>query len=460
MCKSTVSRVLCAALLSAVIAGCALYHERPLPEQTDLATSLTPLQVDVSTMQLPGLKPHSFDPAQGLDMTDAAILAVLNNPGLRTTRSEAGAARAQAFAAGLLPGPELSASRDRPTGNTAGLVTGRSIGINYQLSSIFTRGAEQAAAEASARQADLELLWDEWQVAQQARVLFVQCRLDQDKNALLGKLEQAMSERYAATQQALARGDVALDTVGTDLAALGDVQTRASATARDQNSACRSLNELLGLDADVPLQLLAPDASADVAPDEIHAALAKLPQRRPDLVALQFGYAAEDAQVRRAVRAQFPAITLGLNRANDTSNVHTNGVSLSLGFPFLFGGTDTVHAEEASRDALWQAYQQRLDESQTDVRTLVTDIGLLKTRLASLRSSAGDAEQIAQSADAAYARGDLTAPAYYDLTISALNRRLDTLDAQAETLDLHIALETLLGLPPEDLRQPIDEAQP
>jgi cobalt-zinc-cadmium efflux system outer membrane protein len=462
MCRSTVSRALGAALLSAALAGCALYHARPLPEQTDLATKLAPLQVDVSKMQLPGLKPHGFDPVQGLDMTDAAILAVLNNPGLRTARSEAGAARAQAFAAGLLPGPELSASRDVPSGNgnTPGLVTGRSVGIGYQLSSLFTRGAEQAAAEAGAKQADLQLLWDEWQVAQEARVLFVQCRMDQDKNALLGKLEQAMSERYAATQQALARGDVALDTVGTDLATLGDVQSRASAAARDRNIACRSLNELLGLAPEVQLQLLAPDAPMDVTQEEISTALAKLPQRRPDLVALQFGYAAEDAQVRRAVRAQFPAITLGVNRANDTSDIRTHGLDLTLGFPFLFGGADTVHAEEASRDALWQAYQQRLDESASEVQQLAADLALLKTRLASLQTSAGDAEQIAQSADAAYARGDLAAPAYYDLTISALNRRLDTLDAQAEALDLHIALETLLGLPPEDLRHPIDEAQP
>src|SRR5579863_3780157 len=183
MATYTLYRLAGAPLALLLLAGCAAYSDRPLPDKPDLAPSVPDIKVDVRELRLPGLAPHPYDPAKGLDRTDAAILAVLNNPGLRTARSEAGAARAQAFAAGLLPGLELSVSRDVPSGNgnTPGLMTGRSVGIGYQLSSLFTRGAEQAAAEAGAKQADLQLLWDEWQVAQEARVLFVQCRMDQDK---------------------------------------------------------------------------------------------------------------------------------------------------------------------------------------------------------------------------------------------------------------------------------------
>lgn len=448
-----------ATLVCAALGGCALYHARPLPDQTDLAPAIAPLKVDLSAMRLPGLKPHPVDPDQGLDMTSAAILAVINNPALKTARAEAHASAAQAFAAGLLPGPDLTASRDTPSGNgnTPGLAAGRSVGISYQLSALFTYGTAQAAAEAGAHQADLELLWREWQVAQEARVLFLQCSVDRDKAAVLGDLERTLSARYAAMQRAETRGDVALDQLGTDLAALGDVQSRATAAARDENSACRGLNEFLGLAPEVVLKLLPADAPPAVAADTIAAALKDLPQRRPDLVALQYGYAAEDAQVRRAVWNQFPAIGVGVNRSSDTTGIHSHGLDLTLSFPFLFGAIDAVHAEESSRDALWQAYQQRLDESSDEVKELAADYQLLRTHLDSLQSSAGDAEQIAKSADAAYARGDLSAPAYYDLTISALNRRLDTLDTRVETLDLQIALETLLGLPPEDLRHPIDE---
>jgi cobalt-zinc-cadmium efflux system outer membrane protein len=451
---------LVAGLLAAAVAGCAAYSARPLPEKPDLAVSMPALQVDVERLKLPGLRPHAFDPGRGLDMTDAAILAVLNNPGLRTRRGEAHAAESQAFAAGLLPGPQLSASADRPVGNGAGFVTGRSLGLGYDLGALFTRGAEQAAAEASAKQADLELLWDEWQVAQQARVLFVQCRADGDKLAALHDLKQTLDGRYAAEQRALAAGDLALDSLSVDLAALQDVQSRSDTAAHDQNDDCRALHGLLGLSADVPLTLLPPDAPLDIAPADIDAALAVLKQRRPDLVALQYGYQAQDEAVHRAVLAQFPDISLGLNRANDTSNVHTLGLSVGINFPFLFGGAKQVHAAEASRDALWQAYQQRLDETDSEVRQVAADLALIRATLRQLQNSADDTDQMIHAAQAAYARGDLAAPAYYDLSIAALNRRLEQLDLMTQAQQFQVALETLLGVPPEDLRHPVEDKQP
>ena len=238
------------------------------------------------------------------------------------------------------------------SGNTAGLVTGRSIGIGYDLGPLFTSGAEQAAAEAQAQQADLALLWDEWQVAQQARVLFVQCRTDRAELALLGDLKQAMQTRYEAERAALKSGDIAFDSLSTELAALQDVQSRADAMARQESDDCGALNGLLGLSPEVQLTLLAPEVPQDIPAARVDEALARLPERRPDLVALQYGYKAQDEEVRRAVLAQFPSIGLGINKANDTSNVRTTGLSLSLSFPFIFGGAKQVHAAEAGRDAL------------------------------------------------------------------------------------------------------------
>ena len=443
------------------LAGCAAYSARPLPEQPDLAARPGDVKVEVQSLQLPDLKPHAYDPARGLDMTDVAILAVVNNPGLRTARSEARAADVQSFAAGLLPGPQLSASRDKPTGaSAAGNVTGRSMGLGYDLGPLFTSGAEQAAAQAQARQADLDLLWAEWQVAQQARSLSVQCGTDRAESALLGDLKQAMQERYAAEQGALKSGDIAFDDLSAKLAALQDVQTRADAVARQENDDCSALVGLLGLAPGTELVLLPPEPVTDIPAEQVETALKDLPKRRPDLVALRYGYQAQDEEVRRAVLAQFPSIGVGINRASDTSDVHTVGFSVSLNFPFIFGGAKQVHAAEASRDALWQAYQQRLDESQVEVRQSAADLALLQGERNALEVSLGDAEQMSRSAAAAYARGDLTAPAYYDLTIASLNRRLERADLEAQIQQFHVTLETLLGLPPEDLKHPIDEAQP
>ena len=454
------SRFVIACLVSGGLAGCAFYHARPLPQQPDLQPHLAPLRLNVNKIRLPGLKPHPFDPAKGLDMTDVAILAVVNNPALRTARSQARAGEAQAFVAGLLPGPQLNYSLDRPTHQAAQYVSAHSAGIAYDLTALLTHGAAKAAARASARQIDLDLLWQEWQVAQQARLLYLDCYTNIRKLDLLDQLSAGMERRYRSERRAYAEGNVSAAELGLDLAALQNAQSLAAATATFRNAACRSLNEILGLQPQVTLnlvpgnrQLPTPTLSA------LQQDLAELPRRRPDLLALQYGYKSQDEEVWRAVLSQFPGIGFGINRAQDTSDVHTTGFSVGISFPFLSGGAAAVHAAEATRDALWSQYQQRLDEAVSEVHLIHADLEVLDRQLRQSEATQADARQLLAGASAAYRRGDLTAPAYYDLSLAALNRELGTLDIRSQRQQLQIALETLLGLPPEDLRHPVDEPQ-
>ncbi|MGH8396680.1 MAG: TolC family protein [Gammaproteobacteria bacterium] len=455
------SRFLICCLLAGSVAGCVLYHARPLPQKPDLQNDIQPLRMDVSDIHLPGLKPHPFDPSKGLDMTDVAILAVVNNPALKTARAQARAGEAQAFVAGMLPGPQINYSLDHPTNQGPQYVNAHSAGLAYDLTALVTHGATQGAARATARQVDLDLLWQEWQVAQQARLLYVDCLNNERKLSLLSRLRAGMQQRYAAERRASADGDLTLDRLGLDLAALQDVETRTATTATARNTACRSLNEMLGLQPDVVLDLVpSQDTVVMPTPAMLEDALAKLPQRRPDLLALQYGYQSQDEEVWRAVLAQFPGISFGINRARDTSDVHTTGFSVSLNFPFLSGGAAAVHAAEASRDALWSQYLQRLDEAASEVHLIHADLGVLDHELRQADATAVDARQMLSGARRAYAQGNLTAPAYYDLTTAALNRQLATLDLRAQLQKLHVALETLLGLPPQDLTHPINEQQP
>jgi len=445
-------------VLAVGLAGCALYHSKPLPTQPDLQPQLVPVKLDLDRIHLPGLKPHVFDPTKGLDATDVAILAVINNPALKTARVAARASEAQAFVAGMLPGPQLGYSLDHPTHQAPQYVNGYSAGIAYDLSALVEHGAAKSAAHASARQIDLDLLWQEWQVAQQARLLYVDCLNNHDKLRVLNELQAGMAQRYHVEQRAYQAGDVSLGDLGLSLAALQNVQTLTVSIATARNASCRALNEILGLAPDVQLNLIAnTDPVSPPTQTDIDNALAKLPERRPDLLALRYGYKSQDEEVWRAVLAQFPGIGFGLNRAQDTSDVHTVGFSVSLNFPFLGGGAAIVHAAEATRDALWQQYQQRLDEVASEVQLLRADLSVLDRELDQMQSATADNRQMLSGAYAAYARGDLTAPAYYDLTTTALNHRLTALDLRAQQQQLLIALQTLLGLPPQDLQHPVRE---
>lgn len=440
-------------LVAGSLAGCAAYHARALPTAPDTSAHVPAPQIRVETLHLPGLAPHPFDARHGLDATDVAILAVLNDPALKTLRARENASAAQAFAAGLLPGPQVAYSVDRPAGNTAGLVTGRSVGLAYDLNALVASHYRKRAARATAQQADLDILWAEWQTAQQARLLFLQIVHDRQKLALLEQLRQALDSRYQNLRRTLQDGDVTYDVLGLELAAVQDVDARVRSIEIDLSDAQFALNELLGLAPGVHLDLITNSGNPPSPSDqEIDAALKTLPERRPDLIGLQFAYRSADAQVRQAVLAQFPAINFGINRANDTSNVKTNGFSIGITFPFIAGGPASVHAAEAGRDAVWQEYQARLDTAVSSVHTLAADIKLVSAQLARIQTSLPESENTVHVAEAAYARGDLTATDYYNLAITALNSQLQAVDLASEQQQLRIALSTQLGLPPADLK--------
>ncbi|HEX6549223.1 MAG TPA: TolC family protein [Gammaproteobacteria bacterium] len=439
-------------LMAGSLAGCATYHARALPTVPDTRTRVPAPRIRVESLHLPGLAPHPFDASHGLDTTDVAILAVLNDPALKTLRAREHASAAQAFAAGLLPGPQLAYSVDRPAGDTAGLVTGHSVGLSYDLNALVASHYEKNVARATAQQADLDILWAEWQTAQQARLLFVQVVHDRQKLALLKQLRQALDSRYQNLRRALQDGDIGYDVLGLELAAVQDVDGRVRGIETDLSDAQFSLNALLGLAPDVHLDLIAGSGNNSSPSDqEIDTALKALPERRPDLIGLQYAYRSADEQVRQAVLAQFPAINLGINRANDTSNVKTNGFSIGLTFPFIAGGPASVHAAETGRDAVWQEYQARLDAAVSDVHSVAADLKLVSAQLARIQTSLPESANSVHAAGMAYARGDLTATDYYNLAITALNSQLQAVDLAAEQQQLQIALSTQLGLPPADL---------
>ncbi|MEO8837986.1 MAG: hypothetical protein ABI351_04680, partial [Herbaspirillum sp.] len=99
--------------------GCASYILKPLPERVDLPRSAASIVIDSANLPFHHLSSHVFNPADGLDMDEVAMLAVANNPQLKQARDALGIARAQSFAAGLLPDPQLGLTSDHPTNGTS-----------------------------------------------------------------------------------------------------------------------------------------------------------------------------------------------------------------------------------------------------------------------------------------------------------------------------------------------------
>jgi outer membrane protein TolC len=435
-----------ATIAGALLAGCALAPPRPLPTTLSTQASVGRLERDPAGLDLPPLPKRAIDPARGLDPTDVAILAVLNSPDLKAKRAAAGVAAAQVFAARLLPDPQVGATADFPLpGQGAQIAYG--VTPTLDVVGLITHAAALKAARQSRRQADLDLLWAEWGTAQQARALVETILAEEAKAQALSKFQKVAAMRAQASAAALARRDVAGQTASADVALAADAQTALAQAQHDAAKARLDLNALIGLDPGVTLPLVASrDGDWDKA--TIERARTELARRRPDLIALQAGYAAEEANLRKAVLAQFPVLNLGFSHARDNTGITSNGLSANFTLPIFNRGRGQIAIEKATREQLRQEYQGRLDQTDAEVAADLAERTSAEQQAERLARDVSVLAGLADKADAAYRRNDLDGASYVTLAQNLLTKTADLQDRRLAARLAEITLETALFLPP------------
>ena len=436
-----------ALLGAALLAGCAAYRPLALPTDDALVHDVARLSVDVARMPDAALAAHRFDPSDGLDITEVAMLAVVNNPDLRRLRADAGVTRAQAFSAGLLPDPQLALTRETAMGSPAGATVAFTAALTLDIAALLAHSSTRAAADAESRKTDLELLWQEWQTVAKARLLFVKLdALDRSLDVLQAQRDK-LHGRLDAARRATAAGLIARDAATPQLAAFEDASRQYNDLERQRNQARHDLDALLGVAPEVTLALTGSPDIATLDAAGVRAALALAPRRRPDLLALQAGFEAQDDRYRGALRAQFPAITIGPTRGRDTSNVNTAGLSLGITLPLFNRNRGNIAIESATRDRLRLDYQQRLDADAIESHRLVDEQALLVRQLAEIDASLPDLALAADRAAKALQAGNIDALALTAVEGALLARRLERIATQQALHEQAIALQALLGTP-------------
>ena len=436
------------ALLLTGLGGCAVYSPLPLPKSDDLAASLPETPAHGAT---PAPDPARANPPP-LDMSAIATLAVLNNPDLKAARAKLHVASAQAFAAGILPDPQLSASMDRPRDHVYSARDPRypeynayNFGLALDLRALLTHSSTHAAATAAYRQAQEELLWQEWQTIAEARTLYVAQALGAERLDFLQPAADVYTLAVTRSGQAFAQGNVTLDQAGTDQSVLVSVRAQQGAAERASLQAQQSLRALLGLRAEVtiPLQPLA----APVIPEraEVAAAAERLPQVRPDLRALQEGYRAEEAQVRVAVLSQFPNIVIGVTRARDVSDVHTFGNTLGMSLPIFDRGQGDIRIQRATRAQLRAEYQSRLDQASSDIWQLWNEMQELRRELDDVDGRLPQLQRSLDNATRAARDHNFPSATYLGLVTAYLAARGSRFDLLQSLWSDSIALATVMG---------------
>ena len=440
-----------AGLVLASLAGCATYHASPLPATPDLTSQVDALKTEVSKLRLEPLKSIEIDPAKGFTPLDVAVLAVLNGPDLKAKRAALGVSAAQVFAAGLLPDPQVSTNLDQPI---AGPDTHTAFGVSPSLdiAALLATVNNERAARFTARQANLDELWAEWSTAQQARQLAVTAMANETRAAFLQRILTAAAQRAASSAMAESRGDATAQTAAADLAAKVDVETLLATAQASAAKGRRDLNALLGLDASVRLPLIeGPQPTSYGAPD-VRAYLARLPSRRPDLLALQAGYAAQDAKLRQAIVAQFPLTQIALAYARDPTPTTTIGLSAVLALPIFNGHRGEVRVQEATRAQLHAEYQARLDQVDAQVKDAEATFAQAEAQADALRADVPRLEAMFRPIPGAYARGDIDSLTYLTLLQNIVGKEADLADRELAARMAEIQLETDLFIPPADSR--------
>jgi outer membrane protein TolC len=331
--------------------------------------------------------------------------------------------------------------------------------LTFDLGNLITRSARVKSARAGAREVDLNLLWSEWQTIAQARTLFDRVHFLRERVARLERERAALAPLQAAITRALYSGDLTYEVAGAGLSAAADAANQLGDAQRQLHQAEHDLHNLLGLDVSVPLHLTGAPFTVDPNEDEVQRALDDMATRRPDLLALDAGYRAQDEKLRAAILAQFPAITIGFVRARDNSAINSAGFSIGLSLPLFDGNRGNIAVERATRQQLHDAYSERLLTDRNDVARLWADWQDDHARHAALAAHAAELARARTAASSNYAAGRLDWPTYLAIRANALAADSALLTLEQDIHATAIALDALVGNWPDTALAKNDQKQ-
>lgn len=447
-----------------LLAGCAQYHAMPITSNAIDRRLAPPNQVDLriqaDAIKHPILRPVSFNPQDGLSPDEAAILAVLVNPSLRTIRDGRGIAEAQLLQAGLLPNPQLSASLAVPVGgDTAGTVNAFGVGLSWDVTSLLRRSAKLSGAEARRAAVDLDIAWREWQVAQAAKMAVYRLACLQRQITLARQAGKLLAGHRDLVRKAVDSGSKTT----RELAAVEVAARHASQRLLELESQAGlqrlKLKRLFGLPPGLPPGLqpgLPPEAqirlSVDIElpshfdPPAAGELLKDLERRRLDLLALRRGYASQAAAVRAAILGQFPRITIGPTVGRDTDTVKTAGFALAIELPLFDRNQGRIAVERASRQRLFDEYADRVFQARSDIEMILTRIHFLNRRIAAVRAGKADLEKLVNTYSQALAFGRADALSTYAARDRLTDSRLREIALRGQLARAVTALELSAGM--------------
>ena len=404
-------------------------------------------RVSVSRFQNLSPRQLSIDLRRGIGPDEAAAIALYSNPALRAIRDRRGLAAAQLIQAGILPNPVVSYARDFVTGgSTAGTRDGYTFSAGWEFTAFIPFLPKQTAARKNFQSVDLDVAWQEWQIAVNARaavyrVLGLDAQVERAREATSGLEQSAEAMRKAVD----AHEKTVLDLSAAESASQ---DSRATMLGLEQEFEKQrlGLNKILGAEPEIKIALRASLTLPErLEPPDQRELISNLESHRLDLVGLQRGYESQDATVRAAILAQFPKMSVALTKATDTTNVKTTGFNVALDVPIFDRNQGVIATERATRQRLRDEYKQRVFEARSDIAAATADILSLDRQIAAAEEALPLLEKLVSSAQTAVEQRNADVLSYYTARSNLLQKRIQLIKLQQQLLEAHTALEIASG---------------
>lgn len=434
-----------------LIGGCTTYQSMPMTPDAVHAKLQPPniaaLHILASEINHPILRPVDLKLNEGLSPDGAAVLAVLLNPSLRAVRDQRALSSAQLLDAGLLPNPELTYSLDVPTGgDTAGRVTAYSLGLNWDAISLISRASKINESKARKEAVDLDIAWQEWQVAQAAKAAIYQVLALQNQIALAEQAYQQMTQMLVQLQKAVADGAMTTHALNAAQAASLRANENLLSLEKQAEHQRLQLRRLLGLPTDMQIRLSQDiHLPSRVEPPTGATLLEGLEQRRLDLLALRRGYDSQEAAVRVAIMEQFPRISIGPTMSRDTDSMRTIGFGLNIELPIFNRNQGKIAREQATRQKLFDEYVNRVFEAHSDIELVLSGIRFTNEQIATAQAAEAELGRLVENYRAALADGRTDALIYYTAWNDRVEVQIKMFALKGQLAQTIVALQLTAG---------------
>lgn len=445
----------------AAFSGCATYTPQPIKPHMILADLERVVLKEVS---LPATMPDASNQSlinfqDGLNQDDAAVAAVLLNPGLREHLAAQGVAAGELIDAGLWSNPEFAMDL-RQSMQTSGKSLEVSLAFELlrweerragiaraEAGQIATRYALQAAGIEIAVEARRQ--W--WEVVAARERL----RLNADEFALADKLLQHLRAKLAVGAA------TALD---LNLALLDKVQVQLDGLRlqKELAAADRALRAAIGLPpaAELTLQIPPQPFTLGARSADYAAALPRLLDA-PALKGAEAEYQVAESELRAAVARQYPGLRFGPAATLEYDGAWTTllGAVVSFDLPLFNRNQGEIAVKTAARDRLRGAYAAQLHRMRAELAEAGGALDSSRITLAFIdRDVLPPARESLRLAEAAYAAGNADVLEILKAQSAAIAINRQVLEAQIADRLLLESFQQALGQPFLPLPTPLPPA--